>query len=49
MERQDAIEKMLDVTKHSDLNGFYRSLYKNNMFQDKNVADDDEKCVNGNS
>ena len=44
MEKQDAIEKMLDVTKHSDLNGFYRSLYKNNMFQDKNVADDDSKA-----
>ncbi|OTF77417.1 nuclear speckle splicing regulatory protein 1-like protein, partial [Euroglyphus maynei] len=41
MEKQDAIEKLLDVTKHNDLNGFYRSLYKNNMFQDdKNVADD---------
>lgn len=42
MEKQDAIEKMLDVTKHGDLNGFYRSLYKNNMFQDKNVDDNDD-------
>ena len=32
--QQEKIDDILDVTKQKDLSGFYRSLYKNSMFND---------------
>jgi len=34
-EKQDDIENMLDVTKQSDLNGFYRSMFRNDLFNEQ--------------
>lgn len=39
LERKDMIDDMLDVTKQSDLNGFYRSLYNKSLFKDNDNDD----------
>lgn len=35
MEHQEKCDNILDVTKQNDLSGFYRSLYRNSMFEDQ--------------
>ncbi|UXI16020.1 BTB/POZ domain-containing adapter for CUL3-mediated RhoA degradation protein 3 [Sarcoptes scabiei] len=46
MEHQEKCDNILDVTKQNDLSGFYRSLYRNSMFEDqceKDAIKEDEK------
>ena len=45
--QQESVENILDVTKQTDLSGFYRSYYRNNLFSnekpDEALSDDTEK------
>lgn len=43
IDRQENMDNILDVTKQSDLNGFYRSLYRNDLFNNEQVANLTEK------
>lgn len=38
IDRQENMDNILDVTKQSDLNGFYRSLYRNDLFNNEPTA-----------
>lgn len=43
IDRQENMDNILDVTKQSDLNGFYRSLYRNDLFNNEQAANLAEK------
>lgn len=45
--RQEKIENILDVTKQNDLSGFYRSLYKNSMFNQEEEEESAETFLPG--
>lgn len=43
IDRQENMDNILDVTKQGDLNGFYRSLYRNNLFNTEQTANATDK------